>query len=278
MIKLNPPLHVNIDLFDNIVRKKQMERKNRLLRIREHVNNRYNEYSNNCIELSVLQQLDIFTEAEIKDLISCYGENIEFSRIEKEIKELQEIAMQSVCPYCGIGEPNTIDHYIPKSLYPEFSVFGLNLIPCCWTCNMEKGEKWLENGNRRIINFYFDSIPNEKFLHAIVSFNEHTDVPTLSLELRSNPKINQQFFRTIETHFRDLKLIERFEKKLNDEISNIYLTIVSSLTLTIEEQKRNLETSSSVLKSRYGINFWKAALIDALCECDEFFEKCYRIA
>ena len=43
------------------------------------------------------------------------------------------------CPYCGINTADTLDHYLPKELFPEFSVNAANLIPCCGRCNLLKG-------------------------------------------------------------------------------------------------------------------------------------------
>lgn len=46
------------------------------------------------------------------------------------------------CPYCGnIGTPDTIDHYLPKADYPEFSIFSDNLVPSCFHCNNNRKDK-----------------------------------------------------------------------------------------------------------------------------------------
>lgn len=56
-----------------------------------------------------------------------------------------------VCPYCNQNyilffEDNAscrgpLDHFLPKSIYPEFAVSLFNLIPSCSTCNSLKGGK-----------------------------------------------------------------------------------------------------------------------------------------
>lgn len=39
------------------------------------------------------------------------------------------------CPACGEdGTPNTLDHYLPKNSYPEFSITACNLFPMCDIC------------------------------------------------------------------------------------------------------------------------------------------------
>jgi len=42
------------------------------------------------------------------------------------------------CPYCGLDDPRTLDHCLPKSIYPHLSVSPLNLVPSCWACNLAK--------------------------------------------------------------------------------------------------------------------------------------------
>lgn len=49
-----------------------------------------------------------------------------------------------VCPYCdGDLSPAEIDHFLPKSKYPQLSCHPLNLVPVCGGCNTRenKGEK-----------------------------------------------------------------------------------------------------------------------------------------
>ena len=45
-----------------------------------------------------------------------------------------------VCPFCGVGTVNTLDHYLPKKRFPVFSVTPNNLIPACTWCQGAKDE------------------------------------------------------------------------------------------------------------------------------------------
>ena len=44
------------------------------------------------------------------------------------------------CFYCG-GEPNSVDHVIPRS---RGGRDGKNLVPCCFRCNQMKGNQTIE--------------------------------------------------------------------------------------------------------------------------------------
>ena len=43
------------------------------------------------------------------------------------------------CPMCGSTGATSLDHYLPKEEYPEFSIFSYNLLPCCVACNQKRG-------------------------------------------------------------------------------------------------------------------------------------------
>lgn len=45
------------------------------------------------------------------------------------------------CPYCGISNPLTLDHYLPRNTsdFPHFSFAAFNLVPACSSCQTAKG-------------------------------------------------------------------------------------------------------------------------------------------
>lgn len=278
MIKLNVPIDVSIELYYKIINNKHGARKSRLTDLKNVITERYVEYREKTEELALVLELNIFNDDQKEDLWSCYGNNKEFSIAGKSIKELQSASMQAICPYCGIGEPNTIDHYLPKEKFPEFSVLEINLVPCCATCNNEKGSVWLTDGVRSFLNFYFDNIPTTKFLYTYINFAEGSDTPTVGFELRETSEIGTRVFNIMKIHFRRLNLLTRYEKKVNDEISGVFYEVYNAAeVLTIEEQKQNLQRRIQALKFRCGENYWKASLLEAVLESEQFFNKCYNI-
>jgi len=40
-------------------------------------------------------------------------------------------SVEGACPVCGRDSLGTLDHYLPKADYSEFSFFSLNLVPAC---------------------------------------------------------------------------------------------------------------------------------------------------
>ena len=62
------------------------------------------------------------------------------------------------CPFCGgIGTPRNLDHFLPKSKFPQFSTLPHNLVPSCRDCNIDgKSEKVPSVPSEQIIQPYLD--------------------------------------------------------------------------------------------------------------------------
>lgn len=47
------------------------------------------------------------------------------------------------CPYCGNPvRPNTLDHFVPESHWPEFALYPDNLVPQCQQCASKKSNRY----------------------------------------------------------------------------------------------------------------------------------------
>ncbi len=67
------------------------------------------------------------------------------------------------CPMCGSHHHGTLDHYLPRDSFPEFSILPSNLVPACPYCNSSV-KKALYKGARspeRFIHPYFDTIAKD---------------------------------------------------------------------------------------------------------------------
>lgn len=85
----------------------------------------------------------LFDKQNDSDIIEKLNKMYEYDFVQNRWKgHYDKIKIsRKVCPYCGFGEISEIDHFLPKSIYPEFSVFYFNLVPSCHICNSKKGNK-----------------------------------------------------------------------------------------------------------------------------------------
>ena len=72
------------------------------------------------------------------------------------------------CPLCGIGTVNTLDHFLPKTHFPVFSVTPNNLVPACTWCQGEKLEYYPTSAGEQLLHPYFDDVDDDIWLVAEV--------------------------------------------------------------------------------------------------------------
>jgi hypothetical protein len=97
-----------------------------------------------------------FTTSIAADVEALYGK----FGYKGYIKEIRDRTFSGSCPLCGSLHTGTLDHYLPKTTFPEFSIYSLNLIPACTHCNTG-GKRATYKGAAppaRFIHPYFDTI------------------------------------------------------------------------------------------------------------------------
>ncbi|MBE8717495.1 hypothetical protein C4F51_09865 [Cellvibrio sp. KB43] len=82
---------------------------------------------------------------------------------------------------CGGLGNGTLDHYLPKDDYPEYSFFSKNLVPAC-SCNSlrRKAVKGVVSPSRAI-HPYFDDFLSDRLYQAV--FKGQFDTPGISIEI-----------------------------------------------------------------------------------------------
>jgi hypothetical protein len=72
------------------------------------------------------------------------------------------------CPYCDQRNIATLDHLLPKALYPALAVTPINLIGACTECNKLKLSAAPEHAEDVFLHPYFDDITEDPWLRANV--------------------------------------------------------------------------------------------------------------
>ena len=263
------PLTRKMSYWDDIVNSKHLGTRTPLQAIRNEVSNRFTEYTQhtNPITLETIPA-STFVAPNIALLKKCYSNSNGLSFLKTKIKEKQDVLLRSECQYCNIGEPTTFDHYLPQVDFPEFSALSINLIPCCSTCNTEKGEVWRLHEKRAIINIYNDILPNLPYLTCSIVYRKN--VPQADFSVNA-PIIPVNMRAEISNHFTTLKLTERYKGKSNSEITDVFNTIEPlSATLSRLQIQNHLRTDAASMKAAKGNNYWRAVLKIALSNSNRF--------
>lgn len=258
----------NLDLWKRIVSNKNLDPRRRLFAIENKIQNRYQTYTTNKGSLSTIKpSTDTAIMGNKTDLISCYGDNVNFVPIKKQL-----LSLSHKCPYCCINRPNTLDQYFDKSEYPEFSVFVPNLMPCCSECNGTKNTYVFgSNGERIFLHYYFDKIPDYQFV--FMRFSVGSDgIPIVKayLEFEEQTELTD----VIDRHFSKLSLLNKYQECVKDRLP--------VLLSQINGHKNNLPTNSikEILTVQYksfleanGANYWETCLYEGILNSPSFLDQ-----
>ena len=258
----------NIDLWERIVSNKNLAPRHKLLAIKSKVQERYQLYLTNNCNLAIIKPSEDFAITSNKDdLISCYGNNVNFNPVKKRL-----LSLSHKCPYCCINRPNTIDHYFDKSKYPEYSVFVPNLVPCCSDCNETKSTYvFNKSGERIFLHFYYDSIPEYQFI--FVRFMIDSDgVPVFSIYLEFEEQTESTDI--IERHFSKLSILDKYKECVKDKLP-VLLTQIDGYKKKMPANaiREILTTQYESLLEHNGANYWETCIYEGVINSPEFLDK-----
>lgn len=176
---------------------------------------------------------------------------------------LRERSLQ-YCPSCGeAGAPNTLDHYLPKTDFPHFSITPANLTPMCDRCQGVKLANTVDDEGQRIyLHPYFDDFLVERVLDLVI-------VPPywapIDFSLFPNLELDGPHVALVQRHINGLKLEERYGHYFRDQYMRL-LHLVSNMRLT-EQDVRTTIGAFVTMEQRHPPNtwaniFWKAVSTD----------------
>lgn len=165
------------------------------------------------------------------------------------------------CPYCGFGEPTTLDHYLPESIYGELATCRLNLVPICWKCNKEKNDK----NYQMFIHSYY-----QKFNKEVIFFKCKVEAKNGGILVFDyyidGSNIDGGLKQILDSQISCIKLNERLNKQS-------VLFILDNFGIGYENDnalRYFIEDRLSKVIEKRGKNDWQAALLDGLLNCHEF--------
>jgi len=255
--------------FETIASEKNNPGKTILLGIANRTQVSYNQYLNNFDSLVSKRKSD-FSKKEKRErnlLNACYESDTgSFPIIRLMIFNNQPSVLKGLCPYCFLGWPGTMDHYIGQTEFPEYSILAKNLIPCCGDCNRIKGDIWRRRGVRRSIHFYQDTFINRRFLHARIVHHKGQTAPKIHFYLSKNNAMSANQFKIIKNHFKDLNLLAKYDERANARISSEIATLRDSFAAGRDKALLVSELNNSYrnLSVDFGINYWEGILYETL--------------
>ena len=158
--------------------------------------------------------------AKKKLLESLYSSQPPSCSFQKPVLDSLRTKVLQFCPACGEdGTPNTLDHYLPKNKYPEFSVISRNLFPMCDICQGKKGSKTVNEANQRFfLHPYFDDFTALSVVRLVIG--RPFDSPK-SFAIQPHPVLTVDQSALISRHLKELGISSRYEQFFKTEYTRL---------------------------------------------------------
>ena len=171
------------------------------------------------------------------------------------------------CPLCGLGIVNTLDHYLPKTHFPVFSVEPNNLIPACEWCQGEKRECYASTIGGQILHPYFDDFDCDVWLVADVVVGSPAAFRFYSLPPEHWSAVNRA---RAATHLQQLKLPYLFACNAGGRLSEIRYRLAGLFDKGgVDAVRSHLHEELASFEAEHK-NSWLAAMYRAAVSSDWF--------
>jgi hypothetical protein len=176
---------------------------------------------------------------------------------------------ESTCPYCNFGEQWEHDHYLPKSAFPEFSLYPNNLVPICKQCNGKKLARYQQNGIRLFQHLFSELNGVVGFLCVAIAYE-----PRLRVEysLTRPASLTPAQFTVLEQHFDKLDLADRYARQASTVLAKLVRQFrkPENLALGPGHLRQRLNQMAVDRTAASPPHHWEAVLMQALAASDDF--------
>ena len=228
---------------------------------------------NNCRNDEIV--LGAVTKDEFKDVYSLH-----MVGREKPARAIYDSLLSQAplgrCPFCGYGHASTLDHYLPKTKYPQFTVLPFNLVPSCKDCNTGKSTAIATTVEGQSLHPYFDhqNFVNEQWLYAEVM---QTTPATIRYFVKAPEHWDDISKARVQTHFNNFKLASRYSVEASNQLACLRDSLICYRKLLGTD---GIRTHLAIEASAHGChhsNSWQTAMFQALVASDWYCERGFEI-
>lgn len=183
------------------------------------------------------------------------------------IRRIRATPNLKCCPMCGSPVTGTLDHYLPREHFPEFSIFSRNLVPACSACNSSVKKELFQGPvcPERFLHPYYDKLAAKPIWKVAVAapFEAPKFTPALLtgfsisesalLQFHIDHILGEQFQLAMATSFTAIP------QRVRDIMDDLPSLTNESTKLGLCKLLRDATTSGSA-------NCWEAALLRGLVE------------
>ena len=228
---------------------------------------------NNCEDDK--NALGTVTKKELKDVYSSHM--VGRSKPARAIYDsLLSQSPLGKCPFCGFGQASTLDHYLPKAKYPQFSVLPFNLVPSCKDCNTGKSTAIATTAEGQSLHPYFDhqNFIDDQWLHAKVIEKTPASIRFFVKAPDHWDNISQ---KRVQSHFNAFKLDLRYSVEAAEQLACLrYLLISLHESCGLNGIRKHLTNEAKSYALLYK-NSWQTAMYQALVASDWYCDRGFQL-
>lgn len=181
-------------------------------------------------------------------------------------------AVHPECPMCQASSIEQLDHFLPQSVFPEFSLLASNLVPVCGACNTLKGDQVDLVAGDSFVHHYLDQLPTVPLLEVSVRVMPGRP-PAARFQLRpaSGPASEPREVERFRYQFQKLALARRFLAAASNDVTR------ASNENTLVGARRgwtgvqgHMRVTANMWERERGVNHWLTALYRGLEQSDAY--------
>jgi hypothetical protein len=196
-------------------------------------------------------------------LVELYGKCLVGGLEAREVYDELLVSSDGKCPFCGgIGQVHTLDHYLPKSNFPIYSVLPENLVPCCRDCNSGKMNSFAATQSEQSLHPYLDAPKffTERWVFAAVCRTDPITVEFSCLPPDEWPDIDKL---RAKSHFDQYGLARRYSIQAGAELARVIDLRKKSLKV-LEPMQFSAYLTENAETESYDVNGWNRTMYWAL--------------
>ncbi len=177
--------------------------------------------------------------------------------------QIRMSAPNNICPYCGFGSVETVDHFLPKGRYSPLSVLPLNLVPACRDCNGGKLDSVLAAANVHSHPYYErQCVFDDEWLYASIVKTQIPYVEFVSVEPATWPA---DVSHRVANHFQEFDLPRRFAIQASERLV-YFANVIQGMRVDGAEGMVavTLQQQAQAECVAHGVNSWQSALAKAV--------------
>lgn len=282
MNKVKIPSFRTGTVFDSCVKAKQCEElKGRLRAVRSAIvdeNKKLKKLGVHSLFFDMTRGTGIAPDVTKEEMEDLYNSSFSQSKVvrRKYYDKIKLNAEHDICPYCAQRNVSTLDHYLPKSLYPKLVVNPLNLIPCCMECNHIKKEHYPSNNEEQIINPYFDEIIMDIWLVAKVK-QVRNKPPVIIFSAKPSVNLPPLLIERIKWHFKKFKLSGLYTSQAARQLAGVAESLKREWEQGGEDGVRLAIQEHYLTWSKINKNSWQSAMFLALSSSNWFLSEGFKL-